>query len=126
MKPIVEHAVRAGKAAAQMAVDAEVKHRQGFSIVRECQQDFDTCLRVTQSVPRTPMTVVMPASRKSLSWLAGVQEAGPASPPPPMMCTCRSTRPGVRMQPGTSRIHTSSDMLSAPAICALTLSVHQQ
>ena len=111
---------------AQMMVDVETKHRHAFSVVRVCQQGSDTCLRVTQSVPRTPTTVVMPASRKLLSWLDGVHEDGPASPPPPMMCTCRSTRPGVRMHPGTSKIHTSVDMLSAPATCASALSDQDQ
>lgn len=44
-----------------------------------------TWLRVTLSVPVTPTTVVMPEFTNVLSCASGQREAGPASPPPPVM-----------------------------------------
>mmetsp|Transcript_38394 Transcript_38394/g.94369 ORF Transcript_38394/g.94369 Transcript_38394/m.94369 type:complete len:327 (-) Transcript_38394:1638-2618(-) len=64
---------------------------------RALMQRFSRLL-LTQSVPSTPTTVVIPPSIISCTLPSGVRDAGPSSPPPPVMCTWQSTKPGVMMQ----------------------------
>lgn len=75
-----------------------------------------TWLRVTLSVPVTPTAVVMPAFISELSWASGHRDAGPASPPPPVIWTCMSTKPGTMMQLLASR--TSDAIVLAAVACS--------
>ena len=59
---------------------------------------------MTLSVPVTPTTVVTPPSRRAERSASGVLLAGPASPPPPHKCTCRSMNPGTASSPVASRV----------------------
>ena len=65
-----------------------------------------TCDLLTESVPHTPTTVVVPTRRKALSCDSGQRDAGPASPPPPVTCTCMSTNPGK-----TKHLHRASHIM---------------
>eukprot|EP00961_Rhodomonas_salina_P203493 2745934-Rhodomonas_salina.3 len=72
--------------------------------------------RVIESVPSTPTTVLSPPCSISDRRAAGTLEPGPASPPPPVTCTCMSTRPGVTTRPVASRTRTSSAFAKALAV----------
>jgi len=55
-------------------------------------------VRVMPSVPRQPTMVVTPPWMASEMGSSGVRVEGPPSPPPPMMCTWPSMKPGTAMR----------------------------
>ena len=75
-------------------------------------------VRTVSSVPSTPTAVVTPPAVSRLSASGGTRVCGPASPPPPVRCTCPSIRPGMTRRPATSTSSTrsarSSDGISRP------------
>ena len=58
---------------------------------------FSTLL-VVLSVPSRPTAVVMPASIKFESMISGTLVLKPPSPPPPVICTCLSMKPGIAVK----------------------------
>ena len=62
---------------------------KGVTILAYFFTRFSTLL-VTPSVPSRPRTVVIPQLVIWLSIASGTREAGPCSPPPPVMCICIS------------------------------------
>ena len=65
------------------------------------------------SRPGGATTVVMPASTSSPTHSSGIREAYPSLPPPPITCTCPSTRPGTTRRPAASISTTSRPPVSS-------------